>query len=120
MLDACDGFQSHKLTCGGSVSIHFKQDDLFDYFSQLSRENKLPTFDALEAAARRLYRAYSTHKAVERALADDDPDFHTPGGWEETVPIGSGWTPIVADTPEARKYMQYKISYRTRSRTDHR
>ncbi|OJT06327.1 hypothetical protein TRAPUB_2789 [Trametes pubescens] len=78
--------------------LHFKADDLFEYFASRTAED-LPSFEELHSTAKKLYRAYSSHLASERALYSPDPtDERPPGEWEKTVPVGSPWAPEKSST----------------------
>lgn len=70
---------------------------MYDGFQDLATQNKLPPIEELEAAALKLYRAYSSVRATERAMYDvSDPLGPTQvpkSAWEQTVPIGSPWVP---------------------------
>lgn len=46
----------------------YKQEDLFQYFTKLVRQDHLPCFEDLEIDARKLYRSYTSMRAQERAL----------------------------------------------------
>lgn len=74
------------------ISLHFKQNDLFAHFTTLSRSGSLPSFEELEVIAKKLYRAYSSNRAVERAQYSSDPaGGFPPDEWEQTVPVGDPW-----------------------------
>ncbi|KAH9949518.1 hypothetical protein B0H21DRAFT_672644, partial [Amylocystis lapponica] len=79
--------------------IHFKTTHLLDYFTRLASENKLPEIEDLERAALKLYRAYSSFRAAERAMYPVDANGPTLSAWEETVPLGSPWTAPSSTTP---------------------
>lgn len=80
--------------------MHFKADDLFTYFTALAASGSVPPIEDLEAVAKKLYRAYSTQHAAERALEEvgdleSDLDHPKTGAWKSAVPLGSDWTPPV-------------------------
>lgn len=86
--------------------LHFKQHDLFMYFKSLGDANKLPSFGELEAIAKKLFRAYSSHRAAERALYHPDTNAgRPPGEWERTVPLGEPWP---NPSPARSEDMPYK------------
>ncbi|CAL1715106.1 unnamed protein product [Somion occarium] len=68
--------------------LYFSQQDIFEYFKKLSDEKKVPAFEDLEVAARKLHRAYSS------------------AAWHRTVPLGSPWTPPTAFDKSDRCLMQ--------------
>ncbi|KAI9063585.1 hypothetical protein FKP32DRAFT_1676294 [Trametes sanguinea] len=86
-------FEARVLDCW---RLHFKATDLFAHFADLAHHQKLPPFEELEAAATKLYRAYCTQHAAERAL---DPVGNLPTDiehprtqeWKSAIPLGSRW-----------------------------
>ncbi|KAG0704643.1 hypothetical protein DFH29DRAFT_801665, partial [Suillus ampliporus] len=61
--------------------------DIFAYFSNLAEHGQLPPLEELEWAAQKLHRAYSTTRALHRALGD----VHHPSIWSQSIPEGSAW-----------------------------
>ncbi|RDB16715.1 hypothetical protein Hypma_002556 [Hypsizygus marmoreus] len=85
--------------------IYFGQDDLFAYFNKLALEKKLPTFEDLEAAARKLYRSYTSTRAQHRAMQGNSTKPSSLGD-PSIVPPGSPWTeprPVPKAKPSKRK-----------------
>ncbi|KAJ2976135.1 hypothetical protein NUW54_g11617 [Trametes sanguinea] len=79
-------------------------DDIFAHFAEKAKAATLPSFEDLEAAAKRLYRAYCTQHAAERALEDVhdlDTDAEHPkrSAWKAAVPLGSPWK-ATGSTPQ--------------------
>ncbi|KAH7920579.1 hypothetical protein BV22DRAFT_996910, partial [Leucogyrophana mollusca] len=68
--------------------IHFGTNDIFQYFTDLATRNALPDLEEFEEIARKLHRAYSSTRAIHRALADVTLD----SDWAKTVPQGTAWT----------------------------
>ncbi|TFY80848.1 hypothetical protein EWM64_g3165 [Hericium alpestre] len=52
--------------------IHFCTNDLFAHFEELEKDKQLPSFEDLEEAAVKLCRMYSSARAYERALHEDE------------------------------------------------
>ncbi|CAL1706858.1 unnamed protein product [Somion occarium] len=76
--------------------LYFGQQDIFEYFKKLSNEKKVPAFEDLEVAARKLHRAYSSVRGVEYATASVEGTQGHQAAWHRTVPLGSPWTPPTA------------------------
>ncbi|CAL1715102.1 unnamed protein product [Somion occarium] len=76
--------------------LYFSQQDIFEYFKKLSDEKKVPAFEDLEVAARKLHRAYSSVRGVEYATASVEGTQGHQAAWHRTVPLGSPWTPPTA------------------------
>lgn len=68
---------------------YFGQDDLFAYFEHLVEENKRPTLEELEKAARDLHRAYSSTSGLHWALSEPSAHVHHEGLWRPEA--GSPW-----------------------------
>ncbi|KIM36098.1 hypothetical protein M413DRAFT_428012 [Hebeloma cylindrosporum] len=64
--------------------LYFNQEDLFAYFKSLSATKSLPSFEDLEAAAQKLYRAYTSLRAQEQAMCGSKRV-------SKTVPRGKAW-----------------------------
>ncbi|KAF7973930.1 hypothetical protein HWV62_13994 [Athelia sp. TMB] len=70
--------------------IAFNADDIFEHFKKLAADGQLPEFEELEVIARKLYDAYSTTKAIHRAMKTQHD---SSSKWDSFVPVGSAWTP---------------------------
>jgi hypothetical protein len=77
--------------------LAFKTNDLFAYFQQLKKDNKLPVFEDLEAMARQLYRVYTSSRAQYRAIHDVEGQ----NEWSKAIPLGSAWTALAAEKSSA-------------------
>ncbi|CAL1715105.1 unnamed protein product [Somion occarium] len=89
-----------------SSRLYFSQQDIFEYFKKLSDEKKVPAFEDLEVAARKLHRAYSSVRGVEYATASVEGTQGHQAAWHRTVPLGSPWTPPTAFDKSDRCLMQ--------------
>ncbi|KAJ3550128.1 hypothetical protein NMY22_g624 [Coprinellus aureogranulatus] len=67
---------------------HFGCGDIFEHFKKQKIEGKLPEVEDIEAAARKLHRAFSSTKAIYEAL----DDVTVQSEWSSVVPEGSAWT----------------------------
>jgi hypothetical protein len=77
--------------------LAFKTKDLFTYFEQLDKENKIPPFEVLEDMARQLYRAYTSSRGQYRAIYDVEGR----NEWSKVVPLGSAWTEVAVEKSSA-------------------
>ncbi|KAJ3002595.1 hypothetical protein NUW54_g5764 [Trametes sanguinea] len=71
------------------------------HLASLGKSGKLPTFEELDEASKKLYRAYSSHRATKRAMYSPDPS-RIPATMENgkpTVPVGAPWVPTTSPGP---------------------
>lgn len=77
-----------------SHRLHFGFTDLYDGFKKLAADKNLPDIEDLEGISLKLYRVYSSPRAVVSAMcpANDQPK----SKWELAVPLGTPWVPLLA------------------------
>ncbi|KAF9500116.1 hypothetical protein BDN71DRAFT_1577613 [Pleurotus eryngii] len=72
----------------------FNTKDIFAYFADLCKKGSLPSFEALEGIADKLFCSYSTsaayHQCVSDARSEQSP-------WSATIPEGRQWIPPLAE-----------------------
>ncbi|KAK6988318.1 hypothetical protein R3P38DRAFT_3332094 [Favolaschia claudopus] len=77
--------------------IHFETDDIFAHFSKLRELKKLPSFEELEIAAKKLFDTYVRMDATEEAT-----------GWTARAPLGSPWAAVPDPPPKEIKKRKSK------------
>ena len=77
----------------------YKQEDLFQYFTKLARQDCLPSFEDLKNDARKLYHSYTSMRAQERALQGPKLMMKT----SSDVPVGSPWDALQKPTEASEK-----------------
>jgi len=75
-----------------------KTSNIFQYFEELEKENKIPDVTELEALAFKLYQNYSTTRAIYRALNTTAGQMNE---WSMFIPRGSPWNPPPIDKTSA-------------------
>ncbi|EPQ59181.1 hypothetical protein GLOTRDRAFT_24745, partial [Gloeophyllum trabeum ATCC 11539] len=73
--------------------LYFGTEDIFEYFRKLKDDDKLPTFEVLEEAAKTLHRTYTSLRAYERSLNGSQSGAYR-------VPCGSDWQDKPSDNPQ--------------------
>ncbi|KAJ3776373.1 hypothetical protein FB446DRAFT_636082, partial [Lentinula raphanica] len=76
--------------------LAFKTSDIFGYFEDLKKEEKLPTFEDLKSMARKLFNNYSSTRAHHNALHKAGASAET-SSWSSSVPVGTPWLGVVND-----------------------
>jgi len=87
-----------------AIRLYFRQDDIFQYFANLSKESKLLNFEDLEQAAKELYWCYTSSHAQQCVMYGSEFSANT------GIPSGSPWT-------EPRP--KHPPSQRTKKKTSH-
>ncbi|KAJ3817574.1 hypothetical protein F5880DRAFT_1492702 [Lentinula raphanica] len=76
--------------------LAFKTSDIFGYFEDLKKEEKLPTFEDLKSMARTLFNSYSSTRAHYYALRKAGASEET-SSWASSVPVGTPWLGVADD-----------------------
>lgn len=76
-----------------SLRLYYRQDNIFQYFENLEKESRLPTFEDLEKAGKVLYCNYTSARAQQRAMygCQIGSSFAT-AGTGSGIPLGTAWT----------------------------
>ncbi|KAJ7201497.1 hypothetical protein B0H12DRAFT_1036342 [Mycena haematopus] len=81
-------------------AIHFGTTDIFEYFAALGRLDKLPSFEDLEIAAKRLFETYVGSAARYQAGMDARDDATE---WAARAPLGTPWNPTPTSSSQPTK-----------------
>jgi hypothetical protein len=80
--------------------IHFGTTDIFEYFAALGRLNKLPSFEDLEKAAKKLFDTYVASGARYQAGVDARDEATK---WTARAPLGTPWVPMSTSSSKPSK-----------------
>ncbi|KAJ7779878.1 hypothetical protein B0H16DRAFT_1830349, partial [Mycena metata] len=80
-------------------AVHFGTEDIFEYFAALGRIDKLPPFEELEEAAKKLFETYVASGARFQ-VGLDARDAATE--WTARAPIGTVWDPLPPSSNSAQ------------------
>ncbi|KAJ7508161.1 hypothetical protein B0H11DRAFT_2185164 [Mycena galericulata] len=91
-----------------SRSIHFRTNDIFEYFSNLARNDKLPSFEELEEAAKKLFETYVSSASRYQVQMDARDGITSP---TTQAPLGAPWqAPVSSSPPIKSKRKTKKVS----------